>query len=74
MLTAVWKVISLFLALGSFLVVGVMTLMIGEELIWVVGKAIVAFVVCWIIFGYLGGMLLVVAEKHTENPGGTNIQ
>lgn len=68
MLSAIWKVISLILGLGAFLTVGTMALMNGEELIWAVGKAVIGFFVCWIVFGYLGGMLLAISGRsNSEN-------
>ena len=54
--------ISLFLALGVFLSVGVNALMNGEELIWAVGKALVAFIVCYIVIGWLAGVLSMSVE------------
>ncbi len=36
--------------------------MSGEELIWVVGKALVAFIVCWVVIGWFAGVLSLSVE------------
>ena len=61
-LRGVLKTISLFLSLAAFLVVGVNSLMSGEELLWVVGKAFVTFIVCWVVIGWLAGLLSMSVE------------
>jgi hypothetical protein len=66
MINPMWKVISLVLALGVFLAVGVATLVAGEELVWAVGKSIGAFFVSWIILNHLGAMLLAVLDKPED--------
>ncbi len=43
MVKPVWNVISLFLALGAFLGVGINEVVGGEDLVWAVGKAVAAF-------------------------------
>lgn len=67
-LRAVLKMISLFLALGAFLAVGVNALMNGEELIWAVGKAMVTFIGCWVVIGWLAGLLSMSVEGIQEVP------
>jgi hypothetical protein len=64
----VWKMISLFLALAVFLGVGVVELLGGEELLWVVGKAVASFFACWIVLGTLGNMLLAVLNRQEAEP------
>lgn len=77
-LRAVMKMMSLFLALGVFLVVGIQALMSGEELIWAVGKALVSFIVCWVVIGFLAGLLSMSVEgadyaaKSPAKKGGKN--
>lgn len=69
MLRPVLKMMSLFLALGVFLFVGGHALMDGEELIWAVGKAVVSFIICWIVISWFAGLLTMSvesAEKSTE--------
>lgn len=61
-LRAVLKMIGLFLSLAAFLAVGVNSLMMGEELIWTVGKAIVVFMICWIVIGWLAGLISMSVE------------
>jgi hypothetical protein len=61
-LRAVLKTISLFLSLGAFLAVGINSLSIGEELLWVVGKAFVTFIVCWLVINWLAGLLSMSVE------------
>lgn len=61
-LRAVLKMISLFLALAAFLAVGGNALYTGEELIWAVGKAMVTFIICWMIIGWLAGLLSMSVE------------
>jgi len=61
--------ISLFLALAGFLTVGVISLMANEDLIWVVGKAFVAFLGCWIVFKNLGVVLFVLLERQEASSG-----
>lgn len=72
MLKAVWKMVSLFLALAGFLTVGVVSLLANEELIWVVGKAFVAFLGCWIVLKNLGAMLFYLLEKQ-DAPSGAEV-
>jgi hypothetical protein len=64
----VWKMISLFLALGAFLGVGINELVGGEELVWAVGKAVAAFLVSWIVLGTLGNVLSVVLNRQEIEP------
>jgi hypothetical protein len=66
MIKPMWKLISLILALGVFLVVGIANLTSSEELIWTVGKSIAAFFVSWIILNHLGAMLLAILEKPDD--------
>lgn len=54
----------MLLSLVGFFIVGIMALNSDEELIWAVGKAVGAFVVCWIAFGYLGGMLFAIVDSQ----------
>lgn len=53
------------LGLAAFLVVAVISFVNGEELIWVVGKALACFFICWFVMGYLGNVMLglVVPEE-----------
>ncbi len=53
------------LGLAAFLVVAVISFSNGEELIWVVGKALACFFICWFVMGYLGNVMigLVVPEE-----------
>ncbi len=62
MLRPVLKMMSLFLSLGVFLFVGVHSLMTGEELIWAVGKAVVSFIICWIVVSWFAGLLSLSVE------------
>lgn len=68
MVKPVWKMISLFLALGAFLGVGINELVGGEELVWAVGKAVAAFLVSWIVLGTLGNVLSVVLNRQEIEP------
>lgn len=61
-LRAVLKMISLFLSLAAFLAVAVNSLMVGEELIWTVGKAMTTFMICWIVIGWLAGLISMSVE------------
>lgn len=61
-LRAVLKTISLFLSLAAFLAVGINSLTIGEELLWAVGKAFVTFIICWLVIGWLAGLLSMSVE------------
>jgi hypothetical protein len=69
MVAPVWKLISLILALAVFLVIGVLTLLSGEELLWVVLKSIGSFFISWIVLGFLGNMLFAVVDKQEETTG-----
>jgi|GEM_PF-2023033 len=62
LLRAVLKTISLFLCLAAFMAVGIHSLTIGEELLWAVGKAFVAFIISWIVINWLAGILLMSVE------------
>lgn len=66
MVAPVWKLISLILALAIFLAVGVLMVLSGEEILWVVLKAVGAFFVSWIVLGYMGNMLFAVVTKQKE--------
>lgn len=68
MIGPVWKMASLFLALGVFLAVGVMGLMSGEELIWSIGKAVGGFFACWIALNVIGTLLNTVLGIQTPEP------
>jgi hypothetical protein len=61
-LRAVLKMISLFLCLAAFLAVGGNALYTGEELIWAVGKAMITFIICWLVIGWLAGLLSMSVE------------
>jgi len=61
-LRAVLKTISLFLSLAAFLAVGIDSLSAGEELLWAVGKAFVTFIICWVVIGWLAGLLSMSVE------------
>ena len=67
MIGPVWKMISLFLALGTFLVVGIYNISSGEDLMWAVLKAGGAFLISWIVLGQLGNMLLAVLGRQEES-------
>ena len=67
-LRAVLKMISLFLALAVFLAVAVNSLIAGEELIWTVGKAMVTFLICWIVIGWLAGLISMSVEGVQYEP------
>jgi len=56
--------ISLFLALGTFLAVGIYNISSGEDLMWTMLKAGGAFVISWIVLGQLGKMLLAVLGRQ----------
>lgn len=56
-LRPVLKTVNVLLALAAFLVVGVLSVLRGEEAIWVVGKAAGSFVICWVVLGWLAGLL-----------------
>ena len=62
-----WKIISLLLGLGVFLGVGVLSLSFGDEPVWSIGKAMGAFIACWILLSYLGALLGLIAEKPAED-------
>jgi len=64
MVIAVWKTISLLLALSAFIIVGVLAVLAGEDLLWATGKAIGAFIACWVVIGCLGNILRAVMERH----------
>ena len=64
MVKPVWKLLSIFLALAVFIGTGAVLLCNGEELIWVVGKAVGSFAVCWIILVQLGNVLTFVVERQ----------
>ncbi len=64
MVLAVWKTISLLLALFAFIVVGVLAVLAGEDLLWATGKAIGSFIACWIVIGCLGNILRAVMERQ----------
>lgn len=64
MLRPVWTIIGLFMSLVAFLVAGGLALHMGEELIWVVGKAIISFIICWIVSSNLGKLLSVLVSKQ----------
>ena len=66
MIGPVWKLISLFLALGTFLVVGIYNISSGEDLMWAVLKSGGAFLILWIVLGQLGNMLLAVLGRQEE--------
>jgi divalent metal cation (Fe/Co/Zn/Cd) transporter len=66
MIKPMWRLIGLILSLGVFLAAGIANLVGGEELIWVVGKAIAAFFVSWVILNHLGAMLLAVLERPED--------
>ena len=68
MLKPVWKMISLFLALGAFLGVALNELIGGEEMVWAVGKAVAAFFVSWIVLGTLGNLLSAVLNRREAEP------
>lgn len=68
-LKAVLKVVNFFLALAAFLTVGAVLLVCGEEPVWAVGKAIVCFLACWIVVGYLAYMLSLAVEGPEEQSG-----
>ena len=61
-LKATLKVVNLFLALAAFLTVSVLALSNGEDLLWVVGKAVGCFAACWIVLGYLVTILCLAVE------------
>lgn len=67
-LKAVLKVVNLFLALAAFLTVAAILLVGGEEPVWAVGKAIVCFIACWTVVGYLASMLSLAVEGPQEQP------
>ncbi|MHB9037013.1 MAG: hypothetical protein ACYC64_10110 [Armatimonadota bacterium] len=67
MVQPVWKLISLLLGLIVFLGVGMALWMSGEDLIWVVGKSIGSFFVCWIVLGQLGNMLMAVMGSSARS-------
>lgn len=67
MVKPMWRLVSVFLALAAFLGVGVVTLIAGEELVWVAAKSVVSFFICWIVLGQLGHVLCVVVEKQEGN-------
>ncbi len=71
MVEPVWKIISIFLALGAFLVTGGISLHSGQELIWVALKSVGAFFVCWIILCQLGAMLFMVIDKSNRQDLGS---
>lgn len=52
------------MSLVAFLVVGALCLRAGEELLWVVGKAIISFAVCWIVSSNLGKLLSSLVSKQ----------
>ncbi|MCX8052928.1 MAG: hypothetical protein N3B12_03900 [Armatimonadetes bacterium] len=64
MVKPVWKMMSLFLALGAFLGVGINEIVAGEELVWAVGKAVAAFFGSWIVLGMLGNALMAVLNRQ----------
>ena len=68
MVKPVWKMMSLFLALGAFLGVGINELLGGEDLVWAVGKAVGAFFACWIVLGTLGNALTAVLNRQETQP------
>jgi hypothetical protein len=64
----VWKMISLFLALGAFVGVAINEIVGGEDLVWAVGKAVGAFFACWIVLGTLGNVLTAVLNRQETQP------
>lgn len=70
-LRAVLRTISLFLSLAAFLVVGINSLSIGEELLWAVSKAFVTFIACWLVINWLAGLLLMSVEGLQYAPDQT---
>ncbi|MCX6345505.1 MAG: hypothetical protein NT018_10615 [Armatimonadetes bacterium] len=62
-----WKIISLLLGLGLFLGVGILALSFGDEPVWSIGKAMGAFIACWVLLNYLGALLGMIAEKPAED-------
>ena len=56
-LKPVLLIINVFLALAAFLAVGAVALTRQEEMFWAVGKAVVCFVVCWFVLGWLANLL-----------------
>ena len=67
MIGPVWKLISLFLALGTFLAAGIYNISSGEDLMWTMLKASGAFLLSWIVLGQLGKMLLTVLGRQEES-------
>ncbi|MDH7602321.1 MAG: hypothetical protein QHI38_09255 [Armatimonadota bacterium] len=47
----------MFLALGTFVVVAVSQLLAGEDMFWLVVKAVGAFFASWFFLGFLGDLL-----------------
>ena len=64
MLKPFWKLTNILLSLAGFFTVGIMALNAEEELVWVVCKAVAAFVVCWIAFNYMGAMLFAIVDSQ----------
>lgn len=62
------------MSLVAFLVVAGMSFHMGEEPIWIVGKAIISFFICWIVSNNLGKLLSVLVSKQDadskSNTGG----
>lgn len=71
-LKATLKVINLFLALAAFIAVGIIALFNGEELIWIVGKAVGCFAACWIVLGYLATFVCLAVEGPQMQEIATN--
>ena len=71
MIGPTWKLISFLLALGLFCAVGARGILMGDELIWSVLRAIGAFAVSWLILGQFGNLLdLVVGRQEKMGTSG----
>ncbi|NLN77805.1 MAG: hypothetical protein GX141_02670 [Armatimonadetes bacterium] len=71
---AALKIISLFLALAAFLVVGIHSLYFGEELVWAVGKALITFIICWLLIGWFAGLLSGSVEAIESTHDGSSVR
>lgn len=59
-----WRLISLFLGLGAFLITGIILLMEGESFHVAIVKAVLAFVSLFVVQNMLGEILVAAADSH----------
>lgn len=68
-----WKLISLFIGLGAFLITGVILLVQGESLQVAIVKAVVAFIALSVVQNMLGGILVAVTDSRQTQDNRTSL-